>query len=440
MILRLENIISGKSFKNLYKLYKNDIKKQLSNYEKELKEVSKSDTFFSSHRKQYIQNQINILKAMENKTSMAIDKKCFFKNLEKIKQACLEILASGKDIDLTIDNDSSLKNIQSDFEFYAYTNQEIEAIISLNNILKENGMTQNIYLFDDCIKTERNKAWDLETVLMTNNEIDIVCNYIKEKEFSPFEAMLFIHRYITSTFRYNYDSEIGNLHSNSNIIGAYKYGKIVCSGFSSLTKAIIDKLQYPELKCEIVSCALLQNDKFEKHAHCLIHIQDKKYDISGSYMNDACWDCEKENINDETRNKEILGEGFAHCMFSVENLMKLKYYDAENFEYKPWRYFHSFDKSKNRSLVTKYKDDELLEQSKNPNYIPDIVKKYKDSSRPISKENYLRAMSRVLTRSLSEKSVEEQKATAKELIIRTSSSFHSTFNSSAKHSLINDGK
>ena len=47
-----------------------------------------------------------------------------------------------------------------------------------------------------------NKSWTLKDVVKANRDIDSIASDIKKQKLSPFETMIYIHKYITSNFAY----------------------------------------------------------------------------------------------------------------------------------------------------------------------------------------------------------------------------------------------
>ena len=136
--------------------------------------------------------------------------------------------------------------------------------------------------------------------------------------------MLEIHTYITSTFRYN----TNGLESSRVLPGIFNNQEIVCSGYASLVKAIIDKLGMPELECDLVACKFVDehNEIMESHCHNLVKIRDKKYGIDGYYVEDACWDSKNESYPN--------GKGIANFMYPVEDLIHYKGLGFDQFHSK----------------------------------------------------------------------------------------------------------
>ena len=174
--------------------------------------------------------------------------------------------------------------------------------------------------------TDLETCWDLDQVVKANAEIDKVVDKIKRLKLSPYETMVYIHKYLTQNYDYGHFYVSGNLEdrnseNNRSIVAAIKNKQTVCAGFASMTKAIIDRLNLSQLKCKyqgVVSWdynAALEPEGRGGHVLSLITIQDPKYNIDGMYFDDATWD-------NKTR-KTPHGRGYAYFMYPVEDMFNL---------------------------------------------------------------------------------------------------------------------
>ena len=206
----------------------------------------------------------------------------------------------------------------------SFSQEDIDNLIELNNYLvdkNENGL----FFMEDSSMPEN--SWTFEEVITANSQIDEIVEYIKEKQFSPFEAATFIHQYITTQFEYK--ENLLDIQSPRSIIGALNSDDIVCVGYASLTKAIIDKLNMPGLACSTFASRMTRTEESNEilsdinmdaqhtgHMQNLITVNDPKYDINGTYVSDACWDSKNSNYP--------YGKGIANFMYPVEDLLHLK--------------------------------------------------------------------------------------------------------------------
>ena len=254
----------------------------------------------------------------DNFAYLKVSKETFFNDTQKVEELCKEIIGAGKQLKVVVYDNMVYRNNNSTAN-YVYTKDEFNTLVEFNIRLRELGMQENIRIneFNEVSTPyDYNRSWDLKTVLEANNSIDKIVEFIKSKQLTPYEAMLYIHRYITSNYAYKHGD---HMHENV-IMGAFTDKSIICSGYASLTKAIIDKLGYPELKCDLVGCKIYKDGLIPKvsgaHCQCLVHIKDEAYGINGTYLNDTCWDSKM--------SKYPKGRGFANCMLPLSDSMHFK--------------------------------------------------------------------------------------------------------------------
>lgn len=136
--------------------------------------------------------------------------------------------------------------------------------------------------------------WDLQTIIKANKSIYKVCDFIEKSKFSPFEAFAFIHQYVSTIAKYNSSTVGGTWLSHDQFFpGAFfDLPEVICMGYSSLEKEIIDTLNMTGLKCDIVAMSFYNKDKqsTDKHARCIIRVLDEKYGINQSCYDDPTWD------------------------------------------------------------------------------------------------------------------------------------------------------
>lgn len=252
--------------------------------------------------------------------------------------------------------------------FFSKKERESRKIEKLTNINKETALS---IMNGDT--SQFNGLWTFEQVVKANEEIDKLVKSIKDANLSPYEAMTFIHKYITDNYYYkNTDS----IESSRTITGAVLYKEIVCVGYASMVKAIVDKLDMPNLKCDYLSCRFRMKDLSGLGAHMqnLVAIKDDKYGIDGVYVEDACFDSAR--TIDDSGSKVALG--FGNFLFSVN--------DVEN--YKDYNYFQDDRKT---SIGVDFGMDGYTGT-------PEIIKKYGDKSQPIGEDKLEGAVFEVFTR------------------------------------------
>ena len=201
-----------------------------------------------------------------------------------------------------------------------FDDKTLEKLTELDKFLQENNQSPLKFL-EDISYPET--AWNLEEVQNANQSIDMVIDFIKKNNLSPYEAAAFIHKIATTTFEYSEDEETP-VNARS-IVGIMNTDKIVCVGYSRFTKAIIDKLEMPGLECETFISTLTPNEFDSElckelnispfgtgHMQNLIKIKDDKYSVKGVYASDSCWDSKTRAFP--------YGKGYANFMFPVTDL------------------------------------------------------------------------------------------------------------------------
>lgn len=308
------------------------------------------------------------------------------KNFLKIIENCLKY---DFDIKVCVDADVYKQKEDGHIE-YVWTEEQTKNIFEFDKKLKDMGMKQDIYV-NEFKKVSSFKdfeqSWTLSQIVEVNKKLDKIVDFIKSKNFTPFEAMLFIHDYVAKKYEYKGSHE--NLEKASSLPSIYYDKLIKCTGYSSLVKVIIDKLEMPGLKCEQLCCAFINNnEEISGHAQNLIHIKDEKYDVCGSYIDDACHDCK--NISNDNSVKGRYNRGFSHCLFSVNDL---------NF-IQGKKYNQFFLKNRGDFFVTR---NAYWFKNKNQ-----VLKKYKDRSPQIPLETFEKGLMAYYTKTKGEIDAERE--------------------------------
>jgi hypothetical protein len=391
--------------------------------------------------KYYTDKIENYQKIQEKKLAIALDSQSVTReNIDAIKKAILEFKKLGIDCQVTIDGSMAERDNKS-LVNYVYSKEEIDLLFELETFLEDNGL-EELRFCEEYRKSNldgiEGHYWSIYQVVSANNKIDEVVNYIKKNHFSPFEAMIYIHKFATG-FKYNEarassSDEIGRV-----LPSILTSDKIVCSGYASLVKAIVDKLDMPTLKCDLVGCQIVTSDnksRIEGHCHNLIHIKDDKYDISGYYVEDACYD----SLIDEYEK----GKGFAFCMYpitDVKNFSRRKYYNEtiddrlSNLLFDKEHFIRSIKNIKSGAVRSAlYQIQRYLKM----NNTPELVKKYGNDSTPISLEKYRAAIERI--RLSVGDNLDEAREYSKKEIENSKHFANKYFKSSASNSFSNDCK
>ena len=210
-----------------------------------------------------------------------------------------------------------------------FTQNLLNTFLALNTYLQANKMNQLRFMEDPL---HPNSSWTLSQVINANEEINSLVDIIKMQNFTPYEAMAYIHLYLTSQFPYKENVE--DPLAPRSIVGLLNSEDIVCVGYAKFIKAVVDKLNMPGLEAQTIESVLKPHqpkgtakmvNKYPisgfAHLQNLITINDPKYGIKGTYMNDACWDAKNESFPN--------GKGFGNFMYSINDAFK---YNSFNYQ------------------------------------------------------------------------------------------------------------
>ena len=131
---------------------------------------------------------------------------------------------------------------------------------------------------------------------------------IQENNYTPFEAMLYIHKFFTTKYRIDFD-EFG--HQSTTV--------------SNQIEKTLTALCMPGLKCGTV-CALSrekENSPITNYSLNIVYVHDPDYAICGTFANDTVRDASSVGFEH--------GKGFAHCLFPISDLKKSKHISFSDF-------------------------------------------------------------------------------------------------------------
>lgn len=250
---------------------------------------------------------------------------------DRIKAKVSELVKQGHKVNVVVDGCAQTKTIDENQRVeYNFDTSKLIKLWDLEYDLKKLGMTEPLRFnefFETTKYSDLETCWTLEQVIDANNKIDKVVRRIQDLNLSPYETMVYIHKYLTQNFEYGFhtlkisDMLVGThrkTERNRSIVAALQDNKTICAGYASLTKAIIDRLNIQGLKCEyqIASCWNKKKKCIGGHALNLVTIDDPKYDINGTYLNDATWDSKNK--------KHPQGRGYTYFMYPITDMSKLK--------------------------------------------------------------------------------------------------------------------
>lgn len=310
------------SFLDIYMKTKDEVLEVINKLIDEL-EIEYNDDKYDENSKKDIRNVINTTKTELNVVVDAYNTSLELITLDNVKR----LINISKELKLpfklyvsdgTKFNDDYTINVSMLFD-----DETIDRFIEINNYLVENNECELKFLED---YLNPNLAWSLEQIITANDSVNSIKNFIENNKLTPFEAVAFIHKIVISTFQYN-ESEEDSLFSRS-LIGIMNTDYIVCVGFATFVKAVVDKLGLAGLSCETYTGFIEREDEHselseymyflsgEAHMQNLVKIADEKYGVYGAYVLDSCWDSKSKYFPS--------GKGFANFMYPVTDLLCLK--------------------------------------------------------------------------------------------------------------------
>lgn len=195
----------------------------------------------------------------------------------------------------------SVKNVTITIPYEKLPRDVFAHICELNKKLEDNNIQLDIgvnHTFDYGYTRVQTLYWDVNTIIKANTEINKVCDFIKEKNFSPLEALAYVHDYVSTITAYK---QTGEKHAwydkDQHFAGAFlNLPEFVCMGYSTLMKEIIDNLNMPGLSCDVIVVEFnhLKKSTLEGHARCFVKVKDDKYGVDQTAFDDPTWDNNKE--------------------------------------------------------------------------------------------------------------------------------------------------
>ena len=248
-------------------------------------------------------------------------------------------------IDLDGVNDQNLKHLEKMLERAKEKGYECQVVV-FRGVLEKINSGRILYVFDEkekkkldklnklCLKITGKellhqrgpssidiKKWKHSAVVKTNIKLDKVAKDIFQLGLSPLETMSVIHRYASSFFYndFNTDPEdtrslVGLLSNEENLHQA------VCPVLATLEKTLVDKIStlgFQGLKAELGFYRAYYEDIEKEVLHCydLIQIDDKKHNVCGLYADDP--------TKDAPTPEAPMSQGYSFFMVPVSDLAKM---------------------------------------------------------------------------------------------------------------------
>ena len=222
-----------------------------------------------------------------------------------------DMKTKGISVQIKILADNERKDEQAKVAYY-FNKKEMAGLGHFEKKLNSLGMP-NLIFCDKTPYVNGNENWTLTQVLNANNKLDSFVKEIKKLKLTPFEAIMAIHK-IASNFAFNKNEYESSEHA-ATLVGVLNGDRIICQGYATLVKALVDRLNMPGLTAELSGMQCKNEDgTMVFHANNIIHLQDNVYNISGIYMEDACWDARKD--------KNSARRGLVHCAYPIQDMFK----------------------------------------------------------------------------------------------------------------------
>ena len=191
--------------------------------------------------------------------------------------------------------------------------KQIEKFLNSKNIVFKVGQQNFLYQYflDDQIKASK----ILENIVNKINE-SVLYNKKKVEVLSPFEKFMIVYE-LVSRFAYNEGKDYYH-KATSNWAPVLLGNKIVCAGYSSLMKAICNRISTREEITIYEQGIDLFNENLNFigcHSNILVRLKDEKYNINGIFYADACWD---------SIQKGDTSGGAKYCLLTVNEMLKQK--------------------------------------------------------------------------------------------------------------------
>lgn len=216
------------------------------------------------------------------------------------------ILKKMKELNLGV-NKVSFQMLGKDIDFReamptVMTKEELDELKIVEKYLAENELVEKLFLQEG----KGGNALSIKEVENANVFVDNVVNKIKKMDLSPFEVAVYVHDFCSNFYFNRFDED-----SSRVLADVVSSGKIVCVGYASMYKAIIDRLDISDLSVKLNVCFAF-NTYGLGHANNLVNIKDEKYDINGTYIEDSCWGAIG---NDNIKNSTL-----TYCLYPIDDI------------------------------------------------------------------------------------------------------------------------
>lgn len=246
----------------------------------------------------------------------------------------------------------------------------IELRVNQRSVLEKSLLLKNVPKNINIIIKNDLHTYDLSTYIEEEKKLDSLVEPIKSSSLSPLEKYLAVYNIVKNFKPYKENIEHPEQARYLRYILDNEY--IVCVGYSSLLKNLLDKVGIDNLTISVSVDTSYDNGftkdntilDYKGHARNIIRINDPKYNINGIYLADATWDNSKGQNNDLYLNSLMTFDRKKEA----SRLEKLNNYDLL-FD------FHDF---KDFSQKLNYYLNTNVKKSYGNGYIDKIIKTYKN--------------------------------------------------------------
>jgi hypothetical protein len=290
-------------------------------------------------------------------------------NFKNINYIFFEFKDYKNNLNLIVNKIDLLKNLKvlsNDVCFYAlyddepnYNVNDVKALITLQDYLTGNFNKDLLFPIDIDTSFNRNNkielkySWGFEKVLNANLKVNNIVNQIKNSDCSPYEKYLQAYSWVTQ-FMYTKEPKGEPYNLSRRMVDVLNGDFIVCMGYCSLLKAMLDKLNIPS----VIERVFFKNSW---HARLLVNMMDYKHNINGYFVSDPTQDA-KLPLD--------LYKKYAHHLIPINLNLLNHYVDAStNTEI----FYENFD------LLEKFNSFNLSEKDKEimlVNRLKELTKKY----------------------------------------------------------------
>ena len=265
-----------------------------------------------NHLEFYIENESGSQKISTNKVIGYHT----IKELKELKRISIDIPIKRKEVDNFIyindsatirltpesnsidDEKTFFHNLKNIFTILATHNKKYNITFEVKNreLLRQSQLLDNIPSNINIIIKNDLFDYDLDTYLKEEAKLEKLIAPIRQVNLSPLEKYLAVYNIVKQFKEYKENKE--NKEESRFIRFILDNEYIVCVGFQTLLKNLLDKVEIPSYEISTLidksyDSGFTMEDiclDYAGHARNLVKIDDDKYNVHGIYLADATWD------------------------------------------------------------------------------------------------------------------------------------------------------